>query len=127
MQVDLSEPIISRFDVLCIVKDEVDEIQDQHLADFVVKSHIKHHPAAGKDVADVVLTNTTSVPLIDQDILKKYIVYAKQNVRPKLSNVDDDKLSQLFSKLRKESEVSKKFLRVFFSGVNVAIFLIDNW
>lgn len=30
--VNLSDPILSRFDILCVVRDEVDTIQDQHLA-----------------------------------------------------------------------------------------------
>ena len=44
--VDLTEPILSRFDVLCVVKDVVDPDQDERLATFVVKSHTKHHPLA---------------------------------------------------------------------------------
>ncbi len=44
LQVDLTEPILSRFDVLCVVKDVVDPDQDERLASFVVKSHVKHHP-----------------------------------------------------------------------------------
>lgn len=42
--VDLSEPILSRFDVLCVVRDTVDSVQDEMLARFVVGSHMKHHP-----------------------------------------------------------------------------------
>lgn len=34
--VSLSDPILSRFDILCVVRDEVDPIQDQHLARSVV-------------------------------------------------------------------------------------------
>ena len=42
--VELTEPILSRFDILCVVKDIVDPIQDERLADFVIGSHIKSHP-----------------------------------------------------------------------------------
>ena len=45
IQVDLTEPILSRFDVLCVVRDQVDPVQDERLAKFVVDSHIRHHPA----------------------------------------------------------------------------------
>ncbi|XP_020600404.1 DNA replication licensing factor mcm2-like [Orbicella faveolata] len=44
--VDLTEPILSRFDILCVVKDTVDPVQDEMLARFVVNSHVKHHPNA---------------------------------------------------------------------------------
>lgn len=42
--VELTEPILSRFDVLCVVKDTVDPVQDELLARFVVGSHLRSHP-----------------------------------------------------------------------------------
>lgn len=40
----MTEPILSRFDILCVVRDIVDPVQDEMLARFVVGSHVKHHP-----------------------------------------------------------------------------------
>lgn len=101
--VDLSEPIISRFDILCIVKDEVDPMQDRHLAKFVVNSHDKHHPTNSEKAVPPEPTETTESLSIPQDLLKKYIVYAKQNVHPKLTNINQDKVAKLYSRLRQES------------------------
>ena len=42
--VELTEPILSRFDVLCVVKDSVDPVADELLAKFVVGSHRRSHP-----------------------------------------------------------------------------------
>lgn len=42
--VDLTDPILSRFDVLCVVKDEVSQDLDSKLAKFVINSHMKSHP-----------------------------------------------------------------------------------
>ncbi|KAK6029004.1 MCM2/3/5 family protein [Ostertagia ostertagi] len=42
--VDLTEPILSRFDVLCVIRDTVDPVEDERLARFVVGNHIKLHP-----------------------------------------------------------------------------------
>ena len=42
--VDLSDPILSRFDILNVVKDEVNEEIDHYLSTFVINSHIKNHP-----------------------------------------------------------------------------------
>ena len=42
--VDLTAPILSRFDLLTVVRDEVDEDYDDALATFVINSHIKNHP-----------------------------------------------------------------------------------
>ena len=35
-----------RFDILCVVKDRVDPVADERLANFVVDSHMRSHPAA---------------------------------------------------------------------------------
>lgn len=42
--VELTEPILSRFDVLCVVKDTADPVKDEMLAKFVVGSHLRSHP-----------------------------------------------------------------------------------
>jgi DNA replication licensing factor MCM2 len=34
--VDLTDPILSRFDCLCVLKDDIDVFKDEALADFVV-------------------------------------------------------------------------------------------
>ena len=108
MQVNLSEPILSRFDVLCVVKDEVDPMQDKHLAEFVVASHIKHHPSKGNQKQTDTSMDTTlgDVQPIPQELLKKYIVYARENVHPKLQRMDQDKVAKMYSQLRQESLVS---------------------
>ncbi|XP_076673619.1 DNA replication licensing factor Mcm2 [Andrena cerasifolii] len=97
--VDLSEPILSRFDILCVVKDEIDPMQDRHMAKFVVNSHMRHHPT-NKAMPAEDNANDISIP---QDLLKKYVVYSKQNVHPKLTNIDQDKVAKLYSQLRQES------------------------
>ncbi|KAJ1658912.1 MCM DNA helicase complex subunit [Dispira simplex] len=41
--------------------------------------------------------------VIPQDMLRKYIMYAKEKVNPKLYQIDQDKIAQLYSELRRES------------------------
>lgn len=45
--------------------------------------------------------NTDEV--ISQEMLKKYVLYAKRFVQPKLSDIDKDKITQFYSDLRKEA------------------------
>uniref|UniRef100_H2YWS1 DNA replication licensing factor MCM2 n=1 Tax=Ciona savignyi TaxID=51511 RepID=H2YWS1_CIOSA len=102
--VDLSEPILSRFDVLCVVKDQVDTFRDELLAKFVVRSHRKHHPSArAKEDDPLPDINPSSIEKIPQELLKKYIIYAKEKVDPKLHQVDQDKIAKMYSELRRES------------------------
>ncbi len=42
--VDLTDPILSRFDLLTVIRDEADELMDDTLATFVINSHMKNHP-----------------------------------------------------------------------------------
>nr|VWP01020.1 V-type proton ATPase catalytic subunit A (V-ATPase subunit A) (EC [Ganoderma boninense] len=122
--VELTEPILSRFDVLCVVKDTVDPVQDELLARFVVGSHLRSHPKfdAHKEEMEVGTTLDVDVrpfsrlrfsfpnsdivvpfQIIPQDLLRKYIMYAKDKVHPKLYDLDQEKLSRLFADLRRES------------------------
>ena len=48
--VDLTEPILSRFDILTVIKDEVQEEEDDALATFVINSHMKNHPEIARDL-----------------------------------------------------------------------------
>lgn len=98
---------MSRFDILCVVRDEVDQVKDNQLATFVVQSHMRNHPLS-KD-KECELRNpfsTTDMEPIPQDLLKKYIVYSKQNIHPKLHRMDQDKVAKMYSQLRQESMVS---------------------
>jgi DNA replication licensing factor MCM2 len=47
--VNLSDPILSRFDIMCVLKDEVDASVDSDLATFIINSHIKSHPNVEED------------------------------------------------------------------------------
>ena len=129
--VDLTDPILSRFDLLAVVRDEVDEEYDDALATFVINSHIKNHPQILKNLNskdneqldDIqkeermgeakdylnknLLPNTrmtqVSNDFIPQDLLKKYIVHAKRFTKPKLSQIDQDKVTQFYADIRRES------------------------
>lgn len=79
------------------------------LARFVVGSHIKHHPSNKEggvaSLEEMVLPNSSDVPPIPQELLRKYIIYAKERVHPKLNQMDQDKVARIYSDLRKESMV----------------------
>jgi len=105
--VTLSDPILSRFDVLCVIRDESDPVQDERLADHVVCSHIRSHPNAEeyglKSVRPKLQRAVTNIEPIDQELLKKYIVYARQRIRPQVSDIDKDKLANFYRDIRAEA------------------------
>lgn len=120
--VELTEPILSRFDILCVVRDTVDPSEDERLAKFVVNSHGRAHPISGAgpggtgkqsqaendesmDVdgdedGDLMPKQEGDIP---QELLRKYILYAREKCRPKLYQIDQDKVARLFADMRRES------------------------
>merc|ERR1712087_13079 len=72
--VNLSDPILSRFDVLCVLRDEADAVQDERLADHVICSHIRAHPEATSDdkgIKPKLAQQASTVQPIEQDLLQK--------------------------------------------------------
>ncbi|OQV23933.1 DNA replication licensing factor mcm2 [Hypsibius exemplaris] len=114
--VNLSDPILSRFDAMCIVKDIVNEDIDRKLATFVVGSHCRSHPhfQEGDDAGfldglhDDAHAGEEEPPVkqISQELLKKYITYARDKIHPKLHSVDQDKIANMYAELRRESMIT---------------------
>ncbi|CAI4054811.1 hypothetical protein N7582_000173 [Saccharomyces uvarum] len=131
--VSLTEPILSRFDILCVVRDLVDEEADRRLATFVVDSHVRSHPENDQDEEDKLAKENgesvveqgedeiseqltarqkrlqrqrkkeEEISPIPQELLMKYIHYARTKVYPKLHQMDMDKVSRVYADLRRES------------------------
>lgn len=138
--VELTDPILQRFDVLCVLQDIVDPLIDQQLASFVVNSHMRSHPdgtapecaadeieydedgpilGAGDEKGNALrgmgMELTGSVPNmylddgpapLEQEMLKKYILYARTFVKPIIQSVNSEKIKCLYADLRQQSESS---------------------
>ncbi|KAF8210367.1 DNA replication licensing factor cdc19 [Mycena galopus ATCC 62051] len=107
--VELTEPILSRFDVLCVVKDNVDPVMDELLARFVVGSHLRSHPKFEKEQDEMDVGTTLDADIIPQHVLRKYIMYAREKIQPKLHALDQNKLADLFADLRRESQATGSY------------------
>ena len=86
-----------RYAMLC---DKVDRIDDERLAEFVVDSHMRSHPQAEPREKKA---PEKSGEVIDQALLRKYIMYARQNTKPTLNGIDQGKIISFYTELRKES------------------------
>jgi DNA replication licensing factor MCM2 len=114
--VELTEPILSRFDLLVVVRDTVDPEEDERLAAFVVNSHGRAHPLLGASANDAPVNSMQDADMdvdgdtgsgkqgeIPQALLRKYILYAREKCRPRLYQIDQDKIARLFADMRRES------------------------
>ena len=155
--VELTDPILSRFDILCVLQDHVDPVQDERLARFVVGSHVRSHkslqgdgegdegggmephsepPSQGMSEANQPgtpggsqqqlenggtggtgtlvnpptpsrrrrgIVNDAAIETIPQDLLKKYLAYARTTCHPQIGAIDENKLVELYQELRRDS------------------------
>ena len=116
--VDLTQPILSRFDCICVVKDSVDVVTDERLAEFVVKSHRDTHPNAQDEqaaaggaggAADGAAGGAADKggdkwkTAIDQTMLRKYLMHARHTCTPVLQDIDQNKIIQVYTELRQEA------------------------
>ena len=84
--VNLPIPLLTRFDLVFIVKDEPDAARDEVLAKHVLDMHAK--------------LTFPRVPPIDFETLKKYIIYAKK-LDPELTEEARKRLSDYYIELRR--------------------------
>ncbi|KAI0109363.1 DNA replication licensing factor mcm2 [Hypoxylon sp. NC0597] len=112
--VELTEPILSRFDILCVVRDTVDPSEDERLARFIVGSHSRSHPSTQPGDGSMEVEHDSEAAQesqaqqkkegeIPQELLRKYILYARDHCQPKLLHMDEDKVARLFADMRRES------------------------
>jgi len=89
--IDLPITLLSRFDLIFIMIDEPQERIDAEIAEHILDLHSKNYEKRMKDI-------------IPPDLLKKYILYARKYVCPKLSEKAKEKIKEFYIKLRKISE-----------------------
>lgn len=109
--VELTEPIVSRFDIICVIRDITDEFRDGQMARFVVRSHIKSHPdAEDEEIAEIEeleeAERADDHEPIEQELLKRYLVYARDRFKPKISQQQEEMISKVYADLRHESSES---------------------
>ncbi|HTW77465.1 MAG TPA: minichromosome maintenance protein MCM [Thermoplasmata archaeon] len=99
-QIDLPPTLLSRFDVIFSIKDLPNQERDRRLANGILTSH-REGESRVYAPADSVGTADAPFP---PELLKKYIAYAKRTVRPVLSEVALQVLSDYYVRVRAQGE-----------------------
>jgi replicative DNA helicase Mcm len=94
-QIDLPPTLINRFDIIFTLRDLPNRANDEKIASHVLKEHQNE----AKDV------------LIDSNLLRKYVAYAKQKVNPKLSAEAVDEIKKFYVDLRNKPVSSESAMR----------------
>jgi replicative DNA helicase Mcm len=83
--VNLPIPLLTRFDLIFVVRDTPEREKDSRVASHILEIH--------RD------TNRAAQPAIDTELLSKYLAYAKQ-IEPSLSNEAMDIIKDYYMKMR---------------------------
>ncbi|KAJ1917971.1 MCM DNA helicase complex subunit [Mycoemilia scoparia] len=97
--INLPPTLVSRFDLVFIVLDMVDEVQDRRLAKHLVSLYLKPDERTNPDVPGNDIDDLP--PTIPTAKLTKYISYARRAIQPKISDEASDALVRAYVDLRK--------------------------
>ncbi len=86
--VNLPPTILSRFDLIFVIRDTPSPERDRRLARYITVVH-----GAASEIK----------PPIPIDLLRKYIAYARKNVRPRLTEEAKKLIEEFFVEMRKKS------------------------
>lgn len=91
--IKLPPPLVSRFDLITIILDRPSAANDAAIAQHILSEHIKGGYA--------------TAPPIPLALLKRYIAYARLNVKPDFTQEAGAILGEYYAKLRRQSEPGK--------------------
>ncbi len=94
-QIDISPALLSRFDVIFIIRDLPNKVQDEAIASHVLEEHKQ------EVIRDVV----------PHKLMRKYIAYAKQKIKPKLTEEAIETIKNFYVKLRNQSTKSESDIK----------------
>ncbi|KAI8890257.1 MCM-domain-containing protein [Backusella circina FSU 941] len=94
--IDFQTTILSRFDMIFIVKDDHNEARDMSIARHVLNVHMNRQ------------TQDTAMGEIDLEKMKAYVNYCKAKCAPRLTPSAAQKLSSHFVSIRKEVKESER-------------------
>lgn len=89
-QIDISPALLSRFDVIFILRDLPNSAQDEAIASHVLEEHKR------EVIREV----------IDIQMLRKYISFARKKVKPRLTDEAIKEIKEFYIKLRNQSVAS---------------------
>jgi replicative DNA helicase Mcm len=94
-QIDLPPTLINRFDIIFTLRDIPDREKDERIADHVLHEHRKE----GEGM------------FVPREIFRKYVAYAKQRIRPELSDEAMKEIKEFYIELRNKPVAVESGLR----------------
>ncbi|HID09293.1 TPA: AAA family ATPase, partial [Candidatus Micrarchaeota archaeon] len=95
-QINLPPPLLTRFDLIFTVLDIPDKKKDKEIAKHILRVHL----------------NKGEKPAIDLQLLKKWIVYAKQKIKPVMSEEAAKLIEEYYTKVRNMANENGKIVSI---------------
>lgn len=100
-QFNIPVTILSRFDLIFPVRDEVDTARDHEIAKHILVAHQTSSLRVSGRVDEKVLEAERLIkPVIDPETLRKYFAYARKNVKPVLTKEAMERIELFYTELR---------------------------
>lgn len=96
-QFNIPPTLLSRFDLIFPITDVLDEEKDKMIAKHI----LVQHEAAGAQISEVLEYEQVEKPPIDSETLRKYVAFARKNVKPRLMQESSSRIMEYYIELRK--------------------------
>ncbi|MGC8567902.1 MAG: minichromosome maintenance protein MCM [Candidatus Micrarchaeia archaeon] len=96
-QFNIPPTLLSRFDLIFPIRDIMDEGVDNSIAKHI----LLQHQAAGAQIANISEYEQVEKPVINFDLLRKFIAYARSSISPRLTDEASKRIQEYYVSLRK--------------------------
>lgn len=111
-QINMPPALLSRFDLIFILTDEPSVSRDTAIAEHILKAHYAGQLSmrrdnvlnSGIEQEDITKAMEVIQPVIQADMLRKYIAYTKRNIFPIIEDDARKQLIDFYLSLRKQGE-----------------------
>jgi replicative DNA helicase Mcm len=113
-QINLTPALMSRFDLIFVLTDDPDTKRDSAIAQHILKSNyageLATQAAWNQDISQDDINNALVVimPVVDPELLRKYVAYARKNIFPTLSDEAKDYFLKYYVGLRSQGQDTNK-------------------
>ena len=111
-QIDLEPALISRFDLIFTITDKPDEEEDRRLARHIIETnyagelhtHRENVSTANVSETEVAAATEDVEPVIDPELLRKYVAHAKRSCYPTMTDEARGAIEEFYVDLRSHGE-----------------------
>jgi replicative DNA helicase Mcm len=111
-QINISAALLSRFDLIFILRDVPNMVNDAAISEHIIKAHHAGEMLAQRNdsvqpihsAAEVEDAMGVITPEIQPELLRKYVAYARRNIHPIMDKAAREHLIQFYIKLRDQGD-----------------------